>query len=77
MGGAQVDGIVPNTAAEQAGLTAGDVITAVNGTAIDSPAALSTALAGLHPGDSVTLAWTDQTGAAQTATGSLTAGPAA
>jgi len=77
VGGALVDGVLANTAAAQAGLTGGDLITAVNGQPIDSPTALSTAMAALHPGDTVTLQWTDQAGTTHTATGNLTAGPAA
>ena len=34
-------------------------------------------MAALHPGDTVTLQWTDQAGATHTASGNLTAGPAA
>ena len=76
-GGALVDGVLADTAAAQAGLTGGDLITVVNGQPIDSPTALGTAMAALHPGDTVTLQWTDQAGATHTATGKLTAGPAA
>ena len=69
--------MLADTAAAQAGLTGGDLITVVNGQPIDSPTALGTAMAALHPGDTVTLRWTDQAGATHTATGKLTAGPAA
>ena len=34
-------------------------------------------MAALHPGDTVTLQWTDQADATHTASGNLTAGPAA
>ncbi|WP_370057311.1 PDZ domain-containing protein [Leifsonia sp. EB41] len=63
--------------AESAGLAAGDTITAVNGTTIDSAQALTTALAALHPGDSATIAWTDASGASHTAQVTLAQGPVA
>jgi S1-C subfamily serine protease len=42
--------------AAKAGITAGDVMTAVNGTATPDAQALATVLAGLHPGQAVTVA---------------------
>ena len=74
--GATVAGVVADGPAEQAGLTAGDVITAIGGTTIASSEDVSTALADLDPGDRVTVTWTDATGTARTATVVLAAGPA-
>jgi len=75
-GGATIAGVVTDGPAEQAGLVAGDVITAIDGTTITSADDVSTVLAERDPGDEVTVTWTDSTGAAQTATVTLAAGPA-
>jgi S1-C subfamily serine protease len=74
--GAAVTGVASGTPAESAGLAAGDVITAVNATAVASAQGLTAALQGHHAGDHVKLTWTDQSGAGHTATITLTAGPA-
>lgn len=74
--GAAVAGVVDGTPAAQAGLAAGDTITAVDGTAVADADALSAALAAHAPGDQVTLTWTATDGTAQTATVTLIAGPA-
>jgi len=75
-GGATIAGVVADGPAEQAGLVAGDVITAIDGTTITSADDVSTVLAERDPGDEVTVTWTDSTGAAQTATVTLSTGPA-
>ncbi len=76
-GGATLAGVIDGTPAAQAGLAAGDVVTAVDGTAVASGDELSAALAAKAPGDQVTITWTDaQTGASQTATVTLVEGPA-
>lgn len=74
--GATIAGVVDGTPAAQAGLAAGDTVTAVDGTAVADGDALSTALAAHAPGDQVTLTWTATDGTAQTATVTLIAGPA-
>ncbi|MBW0255970.1 S1C family serine protease [Cellulomonas sp. PS-H5] len=74
--GATVAGVIDGTPAAQAGLAAGDTITAVDGTAVADGDALSAALAAHAPGDQVTLTWTAADGTAQTATVTLIAGPA-
>ncbi|AMB58882.1 S1C family serine protease [Microterricola viridarii] len=75
--GAMIGGVIDGTAAAAAGLAAGDTITAVNGTAISSASDLTTALAGHAPGQTVTVNWTDASGAPATATVTLGVGPAA
>jgi S1-C subfamily serine protease len=75
--GAAVEQVISGTPAESAGIEAGDTITAVNGTTIDSSAALSSALANYKPGQKVTITWVDASGASQSATVTLTQGPAA
>lgn len=74
--GAIVAGVVDGTPAAQAGLAAGDTVTAVDGTAVADGDALSAALAAHAPDDQVTLTWTAADGTAQTATVTLIAGPA-
>ncbi len=74
--GASVAGVVSGSAAAQAGLTQGDVITSVAGHTITTPTGVSSALAQHHPGDKVSIGWTDQTGQSHTATVQLGAGPA-
>jgi S1-C subfamily serine protease len=76
-GGATVAGVVSGSAAAQAGLAEGDVITSVAGHTIASSTDVSSALAAHHPGDKISLSWTDQSGQSQTATVTLGSGPAA
>lgn len=74
--GAVVGGVLAGTPAQAAGLTAGDVVTAVDGTAVGSAQALSDVLATHDPGDGVTLTWTDvETGTTQQAAVTLAQGP--
>jgi S1-C subfamily serine protease len=74
--GATVAGVVAGSPAEDAGLTAGDVITAVDGDAVTSADGLGALIAAHHPGDTVKIAWTDSFGAAHTVDVQLTEGPA-
>ncbi len=74
--GATVAGVVSGAPAADAGITAGDVITSVDGTAIASAGDLSSALAAYAAGDRVTITWTGVAGAQQTATVTLATGPA-
>jgi S1-C subfamily serine protease len=74
--GAAVAGVITGSPAAQAGLAAGDVITAVNGQPVDSPAALTTIMAGSAVGKPLTVQWTDDTGASQSATVTPVSGPA-
>jgi S1-C subfamily serine protease len=75
--GAVVSSVVPGSPAEGAGLAAGDVITSAGGQPVSSPSGLRSALEQHHPGDSVTIGWTDQAGQAQSASVVLANGPAA
>jgi S1-C subfamily serine protease len=72
---ALVGSVIADTPAEDIGLAAGDTITAVDGTSVATTAALSAALAGFEPGDTVTIDWTDAAGATHTAAATLIAGP--
>jgi S1-C subfamily serine protease len=53
------------------------VIVSVDGHAVSSPSALQSALELHHPGDSVSIGWTDQAGQPHSATIVLANGPAA
>ena len=56
----------------------GDVVTAINGHSVTSGTQIQEILIGLHPGDKVSIAWTDTaTGQSHTANLTLTTGPAA
>jgi S1-C subfamily serine protease len=75
--GAAVAGVLQGTPAANAGLSAGDVITSVDGQSVSSPSALQSAMERHHPGDRVTIGYTDQLGQSQSATMTLANGPAA
>jgi len=56
--GAQVENVANGSPAAGAGIQAGDVITAVDGTAVSSPADLATQVRSHQPGDQVTITYT-------------------
>ncbi len=68
--GAVVSQVQPGTPAAQAGVQAGDMITAVNGTTLNSTTTLGSVLATLKPGDTVTLT-VNRNGSTQTLTATL------
>jgi S1-C subfamily serine protease len=68
--GAYVVKVESGTPAEKAGLKAGDVITAVNGTKLDAKTALGDVLSTLNVGDTATLT-VDRNGQTQTLTATL------
>ena len=63
--------------AAQAGLTEGDVITAINGTTVTTGTQISQALIPLHPGDKLSVTYTDTSGQSHTTTLTLGTGPSA
>ena len=71
---ATVQGVYRGTPAAEAGLEAGDRITAVGPTKVSTTAQLQAAVAKLSPGDDVSITWTDSTGATQTRTVTLGTG---
>jgi S1-C subfamily serine protease len=75
--GADVAGVVSGSPAADAGLSAGDVISALNGSLLNTADGLSSALVHYRPGDKVTVTWSDQSGGTHTATMVLATGPAA
>ncbi|WP_020660251.1 S1C family serine protease [Amycolatopsis benzoatilytica] len=60
--GAAIQQVVAGGAAANAGLTAGDVITALDGKTVDSATTLTTLMDQHHPGDKLTLTVIDQSG---------------
>jgi S1-C subfamily serine protease len=74
--GAVVAGVLPNTPAAAAGVTAGDTITSVDGKTVTSSADLSAKMSSHHPGDRVQLGWTSSSGQQHTASVQLATGPA-
>lgn len=77
MQGTQVGGVIPGGAAAAAGVQAGDQITSVGGHDVTTGQALHSVMLGYRPGQSVTLGWTDPSGAGHQATVTLGTGPAA
>jgi S1-C subfamily serine protease len=74
-GGAAVGEVLSGGPAARAGLTAGDVITSVDGHSINSATDLTSVLDQHHPDDNVSVTWLDTAGRQHTATAHLTAGP--
>jgi S1-C subfamily serine protease len=75
--GVTIGGTESGTAAANAGLAEGDTITALNGTTITSGTQITEAIVSLHPGDKVTVTYTDTSGQSHTVTLTLGTGPAA
>jgi S1-C subfamily serine protease len=73
--GAVVTSVVPGSPAEAAGLTPGDLITAVGDQAVSSPSQLTDIVAAQKPGASVSTAYVDPQGMSQTASLALASGP--
>jgi len=73
--GAAIQDVIPQGKADDAGITAGDVITSFDGKPVTSPDTLSQLLDQHHPGDKVEVAWTDQQGKTHKATIELITGP--
>jgi len=76
-GSATISGVVDGSPAADAGLQAGDTITAVDGSTVDTAESLSSALAKYDAGDRARITWVDTTGTTHSATVTLVAGPAA
>jgi S1-C subfamily serine protease len=75
--GALIAGVFCGAPAANAGARAGDVITAVNGHAVTSPASLRILMRQYQPGTTVSLTWIALNGHQQTGSLKLAAGPAA
>lgn len=75
--GASISSVVSGGSAQTAGLTGGDVITSLDGQNVASSSALSTIVADLKPGASVSIGWVDASGQSHTSTIVLASGPPA
>jgi S1-C subfamily serine protease len=75
--GVAIAGAQSGTPAAKLGLADGDVITALNGKAVTTGTQISEALISQHPGNKITVTWTNTSGQSQTATLTLGTGPAA
>jgi S1-C subfamily serine protease len=75
--GVSVAQVFYSTPAALAGLIPGDVVVAIAGQTVASPAALDALLGRYQPGDIVQITWDDPTGTRHTSTVQLAAGPAA
>jgi S1-C subfamily serine protease len=75
--GAFVQNVQSGSAADQAGIQQGDVITAVDGHSVTSASGLSDAMSQYNPRDHVRIDWTDTNGNTHNATVELGSGPPA
>jgi S1-C subfamily serine protease len=73
--GTLVVGTICGSPAQSAGMTAGSVITSVNGQTIGAPQTVHNALSKFRPGDTVSLTWVTPSGLHKTANMTLTEGP--
>ena len=73
--GTLVVGTICSSPAATAGLSAGSVVTGVNGQAVGAPQSLHSKLAKFRPGDTVSLTWVTPSGQRKTGNMTLTAGP--
>jgi S1-C subfamily serine protease len=72
---ALVAGVITGSPAQVAGLAVGDVITSVNGQTVASADTLTELLEPFHPGDKVTIGWTNLFGQTETASVQPSSGP--
>jgi S1-C subfamily serine protease len=75
--GAAVSDVASDSPAADAGIQSGDTITGVGSKSVDSADQLRSLLDGYHPGDKVTISWTDSSGSNHHASVTLTKGPPA
>jgi S1-C subfamily serine protease len=73
--GVAIAGVLPDTAAARAGLYRGETITSVGGHQITSSSELQAVIEEYHPGNRVSVEWSDPYGQVQSAKVTLTAGP--
>ena len=74
--GALVAGVVSGGPAASAGLTAGDVITAIDGRTVTSPTTVSSLIVTMKPGATITVTYADQSGGRHAVRVRLGSGPA-
>jgi S1-C subfamily serine protease len=73
--GISVHDVMRGGPADQAGVAIGDVITALDGTSLDSATTLTYVLDRHYPGDVVDLTWIDRNGQQRTGKATLVSGP--
>ncbi len=73
--GVLVEDVLSGTPAAASGLSAGDVITSVDGSSVSSPTDLTDLILQRQPGESVKVTWQTPSGTQQTATITLASGP--
>jgi S1-C subfamily serine protease len=74
--GVALQGVLSGSPAAAAGLSQGDVITSVGGQTVSSPSSIESVIQRYHPGDKVSVGWTDESGQSHTSTITLATGPA-
>jgi S1-C subfamily serine protease len=74
--GVVIAGVTHGGPAEAAGLTAGDVITAIDGHAMSTQSSITTAILAKKPGSKAIIRLVDSSGVARSATVTLASGPA-
>jgi S1-C subfamily serine protease len=75
--GVALAGAASGTPAAAAGLGQGDVITSLGGQSVSTGTDIQNILVGHHPGDTISIGWTDSSGQSHTATVTLASGPTA
>jgi S1-C subfamily serine protease len=73
--GAEIAGVVTNGPAQEAGLAQGDTITAIGGKTVNSVNDLTNDISAYHPGDKVSVSYTDSSGQTHSSTVQLSSGP--
>jgi S1-C subfamily serine protease len=76
-GGVLIAGTRAGTPAAAAGLTGGDTVTGLAGESVSTGTDIQRILIGHHPGDKISISWTDSSGQSHTATVTLASGPSA
>jgi len=75
--GVELAGAASGTPAASAGLGEGDVVTSLGGQSVSTGTDIQKILVGHHPGDKISIGWTDASGQSHTATVTLASGPTA
>jgi S1-C subfamily serine protease len=75
--GVVIQSVNAGSPARGAGLSSGDTITSFDGQPVSSTATLTQLVQAKHPGDTVSIEWTDSSGQQHSASARLTSGPAA
>jgi S1-C subfamily serine protease len=75
--GVALAGTASGTPAAAAGLGQGDVITSLGGQSVSTGTDIQNIMVGHHPGDTISIGWTDASGQSHTATVTLASGPTA